>query len=164
MCFDNINRDLDSVILFFILITSFYWNICIKLLQKKQMWYFLTYVPKSYYICIIFFFIEFSPELTSQREGTLFIITVQSCLLCIYKTHRTIVWKVGSEAQTIGSKVFCFIIYTVWIKVSLIHSTLLENCFQNWFLTLGSAPTRKRIKVKVRVFYFGHIPWSKISF
>ena len=42
------------------------------------------------------------------------------------------------------------------------YRTLCLKCFQKQFWTSGSAPTRKRMKVKVQIFQFGHFPRSKI--
>ena len=54
--------------------------------------------------------------------------------------------------------------YNIWTKNSkepdqtvmpnflFLYNVLLEKCFKNWFLTKGSAPTGKCMKVKVHVF------------
>ena len=49
-------------------------------------------------------------------------------------------------------------------KVSYVIRYIFNQiCFWNWFWTSGSALTRKRMKVKMQVFFFGHFPRSKIS-
>ena len=40
----------------------------------------------------------------------------------------------------------------------------MRKCFQNQFWTSGSAPIGKRMKVKLHVFWLGHMARSKIEF
>ena len=39
----------------------------------------------------------------------------------------------------------------ILLRIVVIYITLRENCFRKWFGTLGSAPIRKHMKLKVQV-------------